>query len=153
MRLQVLFSEVERMGGDINDVIKKAGNKYAARFNDPEDALFMAQNAADDLRKLFGHAEQGNAFELRALPAPDLTPEQVTKLAAEPATDSAVLHNLEHIMAEKPDAEFTTQQRQADGSYQLVTRKLSDVLAEIDGLEAAGRELEACAVGLAAAAE
>jgi hypothetical protein len=87
------------------------------------------------------------------VPARDLTPEQVTKLAADPATDSAVLHNLDHIIAEKPDAEFTTQIRQPDGSYALETRKLSDVLAEIDGMETAAKELEACAVGLAVAAE
>lgn len=85
--------------------------------------------------------------------ARDLTPDQVAKLAADPVTDSAVLHNLEHITAAKPDAEFSMQVRQADGSYQLVTRKLSDVMAEIDGMEAAAKEIEACAIGMAAAAE
>lgn len=89
----------------------------------------------------------------RHIPARDVTPEQLQQLAADPATDSAVLHNLEHIMAEKPDMEFSTQVRQADGSYTMETRKLSDVLAELDGMEAAGKELEACAAGLALAAE
>ena len=112
----------------------------------------------------FGERPNVEHFDVRpgdavpAKPGPpiaarDLTPEQVTKLAADPATDSAVLHNLDHIIAEKPDMEFSVQIRQPDGSYALETRKLSDVLAEIDGMEAAGKELEACAAGLAIAAE
>lgn len=54
MRLQVLFSEVERLGGDLNAVLKQAAQKYAARFSDPNDAVFMVQNAAEALRKMFG---------------------------------------------------------------------------------------------------
>lgn len=81
------------------------------------------------------------------IPARDLTPEQVTHLAAEPATSDAVLHNFEHIAAANPEMEFTTQVLQPDGSYRFETQKLSDVMAEFDGWEAAAKEIEACAVG------
>lgn len=53
MRLQVLFHEVERLGGNLNNVIKDAGKKYAAKFSDPEDAGFMAESAAERLRNMF----------------------------------------------------------------------------------------------------
>lgn len=79
--------------------------------------------------------------------ASDMTPPQVARLAAEPATQEAVLHNFEHIAQANPDMEFTTQVRQPDGSYQFVTQKLSDVMGELDGWEAAAKEIEACAVG------
>lgn len=99
------------------------------------------------------YERKGSKADVIEIAARDVTPEQVAKLAADPATESSVLHNLEHIMADKPEMDFSVQVRQADGSYQQVTRKLSDVLAEIDGMEAAAKEIEACAVGLAMAAE
>ncbi len=94
----------------------------------------------------------GNAItEVRGQVEPiaprDLTPEQVTHLADEPATQDAVLHNLDHIAQANPEMEFTTQIRQPDGSYSFVTQKLSDVMGELDGWEAAAKEIEACAVG------
>jgi hypothetical protein len=151
MRLQVLFSEVERMGGDVNEIIKSAGKKYAARFSDPEDALFMAQNAADDLRKLFAHTDEPAVVETRALPAPDVPQAKVDALAVDPKTDEAVLRNLDRIRVENPDAQFTTQVRQPDGSFQLVSRPLEDVMDELDSMETLGKELEACAIGMEAA--
>lgn len=75
IRLQVLFGEVERLGGDLPTVIKKAGNTFGKRFADPDDAIFMAQDAAARLRALFG---QGGAPTSRrvspaqgALPSPE----------------------------------------------------------------------------------
>lgn len=111
----------------------------------PGYEAYRGQHAGNKITEVRGPAEP--------IAPRDLTREQVQQLAADPATESAVLHNLEHIMADKPDMEFSTQVRQADGSYTLETRKLSDVLAELDGMEAAGKELEACAAGLAIAAE
>lgn len=83
--------------------------------------------------------------------ARDLSAEQMAKLAADPQTAEAVQRNLDRIRVERPDAEYTTQIKQPDGSYQLVTRKLEDVLDEIDAEEALGQELMACATGMMAA--
>jgi len=83
--------------------------------------------------------------------ARNLSPEAVAKLADEPATYDAVQRNLDRIRLENPNAEFSTQIRQPDGTYQLVTRRLEDVLDEIDGMETAGKELMACATGMQAA--
>lgn len=91
--------------------------------------------------------ESASPEEREALGATDLNQEQVTHLAEEPATQDAVLHNLDHIAAANPDMEFRTQVRQPDGSYQFVSQKLSDVMGELDGWEAAAKEIEACAVG------
>lgn len=92
--------------------------------------------------------EERHALGAKDAIAPaDVTPEQVTRLAAEPATQDAVLHNLDHLAAANPEMEFTTQVRQPDGSYQFTTQKLSDVMGELDGWEAAAKEIEACAVG------
>ena len=49
-RLQVVFSEVGRLGGDLRTVLREAASKYGARFTDPEDAIFMVQDAAEKLR-------------------------------------------------------------------------------------------------------
>lgn len=83
--------------------------------------------------------------------APDLTPAQLTSLSAEPKVIDAAAHDLDHYVAANPDAEFTTQNRMPDGSYQFQTQKLSDVLKELDGFESAAKELEACVIGLQAA--
>lgn len=85
-----------------------------------------------------------------AVSARDLTPEQLVKLAADPQTESAVLINLDRIRVDRPDADYSVQVRQADGSYQLVTRKLEDVIEEIDADALLAKELEACAIGMAA---
>jgi len=81
----------------------------------------------------------------------DLSPKDTAVLAAEPSTYDAVQRNLDRIRLENPDAEFSTQVRQPDGSYQLVTRRLEDVLDEIDGMHETGKELLACATGMMAA--
>lgn len=88
---------------------------------------------------------------LPAVRAPDLAPEQLAALAADPQTDSAVLRNLDRLRLENVERDFTEMVRQADGTTQLVTRKLEDVLDEIDGFERAGKELLACATGMMAA--
>lgn len=92
----------------------------------------------------------GNDVSGRIVPA-DLSPKDTAALAAEPATYDAVQRNLDRIRLENPDAEFSTQIRMPDGSYQLVTRKLEDVLDEIDGMHETGKELMACATGMMAA--
>jgi hypothetical protein len=83
--------------------------------------------------------------------ATDLSPTETASLAAEPATYDAVQRNLDRIRLENPGAEFSTQVRMPDGSYQLVTRKLEDVLDEIDQMHETGKELMACATGMMAA--
>jgi hypothetical protein len=92
----------------------------------------------------------GNDVSGRITPT-DLSPKDTAALAADPATYEAVQRNLDRIRLENPDAEFSTQVRQPDGSYQLVTRKLEDVLDEIDGMHETGKELMACATGMMAA--
>ena len=52
-RLQVLLSEVQRLGGDQRSVLRNAAAKYGSRFSDPDDAIFMVQNAAERMRSLF----------------------------------------------------------------------------------------------------
>jgi hypothetical protein len=83
--------------------------------------------------------------------ARDLAPEDVAKLAADPQTEEAVQRNLDRLRLEDMDREFTMGVRQADGSVQMVTRKLEDVLDEIDGFERAGKELLGCVIGAQAA--
>lgn len=86
-----------------------------------------------------------------AVRAPDLSPAQMAGLEADPATGDAVWHNVEHIMQQNPEAEFTQATRLDDGSYRFDTFKLSDVMKELDDAERAARELEACAIGMGAA--
>lgn len=90
----------------------------------------------------------GSAFDVPARDVPQAT---VDALAVDPKTDDAVLRNLDRIRVENPDAQFTTQVRQPDGSFQLVSRPLEDVMDELDSMETLGKELEACAVGMEAA--
>lgn len=89
--------------------------------------------------------------DLPAVRAPDLAPVAIDRLAADPQTAEGVLRNLDRIRLEMPEADFTVAVRQADGSTQFVTRKLEDVMDEIDQFEKAGKELEACVIGLQAA--
>lgn len=96
-------------------------------------------------------AEEEINVALPRAEAPDLAPDQVAKLAADPVTDDAVQRNLDRLRLESPDRDFTMNIVQPDGSVQLVTRKLEDVLDEIDGFERAGKELLACATGMQAA--
>lgn len=81
-------------------------------------------------------------------PVRDVTPRQAEKLSAEPSTANAVLRDLDRYRVANPEAEFSTQVRMPDGSYQLVTRKLEEVMDELDGLEKLGDELMGCAIGL-----
>jgi hypothetical protein len=133
--------------------------------------LFNGYNFGDERRPARGTtrspAPDGSAPQSRTRPslkanipdqgsvgnvsARDLTPEQMTQLAADKQTDEAVLRNLDRIRVDNPDMEFTTQIRQDDGTYAFATRKLEDVLDEIDATEALGKELMTCATGLEAA--
>lgn len=91
------------------------------------------------------------SVRLPDVPARDLTPDEMVRLAADPSVESAQLHNLDHVMAANPDADFTIATRLDDGSYRFDTRKLSDVMKELDEAELAGKEIEACAIGMMAA--
>lgn len=82
--------------------------------------------------------------------ARDLSPDELVRLSDDPQLPSAMDHDVEHILAANPDAEFTQATRLDDGSYRLDTMKLSDVLKQLDAEEQAGKELLACAVGLEA---
>lgn len=121
---------------------------YERRLGEMSAEERRAIGATDDVV-----ASRGDVNALDVLPATgrDLSRAEIQKLAADPMTDEAVLRNLDRIRLEKPDADFSVQVRQQDGNYSLVTRKLEDVLDEIDGLAKAGKELEACATGLIAA--
>jgi hypothetical protein len=55
-RMQALISEIQRLGGDVEESIKEAGGAYMARFEAPEDAAYMAVDAAGRLRRLFSPA-------------------------------------------------------------------------------------------------
>jgi hypothetical protein len=57
-RLQVLFSEVARHGGDLPTVLRDAAKKYGSRFSDPEDAIFMVQNAAERMRSFLAPKQE-----------------------------------------------------------------------------------------------
>lgn len=92
----------------------------------------------------------GNDVSGRIIPA-DLSPADVSKLAGEPATYDAVQKALIDYRVANPDAEFSVQVRQADGSYLLTTRKLADVIDEIDQQHNLAQELMTCAVGATAA--
>lgn len=113
------------------------------------DQFEAKSKAADDLAALPANTPQEPRIEMVA--ARDLRPDEVTKLAGDPKTSDAVQRNLDRIRVERPEAEYVTQIKQPDGSYQLVTRKLEDVLDEIDAEEALGQELMACATGMMAA--
>lgn len=129
-----------------------AGERHLRPVTSGEKPEFQAfdrmpaetETAADYWEK---RLESATPEERQALGANDLTAEQTARLAEEPATQEATLHNLDHIAQANPDMEFTTQIRQPDGSYQFETRKLSDVMDELQGWEAAAKEIEACAVG------
>ncbi|MCD0419476.1 hypothetical protein LOC51_19855 [Rubrivivax sp. JA1024] len=99
----------------------------------------------------FGDGAGEVSVNLPRIAPREMKAEEVAKLADEPQVADAVQRNLDRIRVERPDAEYTTQIKQPDGSYQLVSRKLEDVLDEIDAEEALGQELMACATGMMAA--
>jgi hypothetical protein len=113
----------------------------------PGREAYRGQHAGNAITEI----RPARTSEVSAVRAPDLPPEQLAKMTADPEVDSAVLRNLDRIRLEMPDAEFTHAVLQPDGTTQLVTRKLEDVLNEIDGFEHAGKELLACATGMMAA--
>lgn len=63
----------------------------------------------------------------------------------------AVQRNLDRLRVENPNMDYPMHVEQPDGSTALVTRRLEDVLDELDGDDVAARELMACATGLQAA--
>lgn len=128
--------------------------------------LRQFQEANPEITKLTGKrvsgARMGGAYDfgdgagevsvnLPRIAPREMKTEEIAKLADEPQVADAVQRNLDRIRVERPDAEYTTQIKQPDGSYQLVSRKLEDVLDEIDAEEALGQELMACATGMMAA--
>jgi hypothetical protein len=122
----------------------------------PEFEKFPEPPSATD--KAFDYWDQrlaeASPEERVALGATDTTsPEARAALAADPAVASASAHDLEHILQAKPDMDYVEQVTLPDGSTQLQSRKLSDVLKELDEQERAAGELEACVANLAQAAE
>ncbi len=51
------------------DVLRESASKYASRFSDPEDAMFMVQNAGEQLHNLF-EQRKAEPAPLRSLPSP-----------------------------------------------------------------------------------
>ncbi|MDN3278780.1 hypothetical protein QWJ07_31275 [Frankia sp. RB7] len=132
---------------------------------DLRSVLRQFQEANPEIKTLTGKRVSGarmeGGYDLLADPtevsvnlrpvARDLSPTEMAALDADPKTLDAAAHDLDHVLAANPDAEFSTQVRMPDGSYQFTTQKLSDVLKELDEFERAGKELEACVIGLEAA--
>lgn len=52
MRLQVIKSEVERLGGDFKKSLREALDKHGGRYSDVNDAEFMTEQVLADLKKL-----------------------------------------------------------------------------------------------------
>ncbi|UPJ43934.1 hypothetical protein IVB40_07650 [Bradyrhizobium sp. 40] len=107
--------------------------------------------ATPEERAALGATDEDVVALPRDVSARDLTPEEMSTLDADPKTFDAAVHDLDHVLAANPDAEFTTQTRLPDGTYQFTTQKLSDVLGELNEFERAAKELEACVIGLEAA--
>lgn len=109
------------------------------------------------LRNVFGTPQaisyksaESAAAHVRApepIVARDMTPQEIEKLSNDPKIYDVAQHDLEHVLAANPAAEYSTQIRLPDGSYRLDTRPLKDVLAELNDMETAGEELLACATG------
>ncbi|MFT4115421.1 hypothetical protein [Bradyrhizobium sp.] len=128
----------------------------SGRFVDREEAARIANGARQtthQVDELVGEHLPDGYFQptRKRLPTQDLSPEQTAALEADPVTAANTIHDLDHYVEANPDAEFATQVRMPDGSYQFTTQKLSDVIKELDEFERAGKEIEACVVGLEAA--
>lgn len=80
----------------------------------------------------------------------DFSPAEIDKLSNDPKLAGVAEHDLDHMLAANPALEYSEQIRMPDGSYQLTTRPLKEVLAELDATENAGKELMACLTGAAA---
>ncbi len=76
----------------------------------------------------------------------DAGPEAVQAFRTDDAVSANILHDLEHIRAEQPDAIYRETVFDPDGTSRTVERPLNDVLAELDAMERSGRELEACLI-------
>jgi hypothetical protein len=87
MRLQVLFHEVSRLGGDLQTVLRESAKKYGSRFNDPNDAQFMVQNAGESLKKLF---EQRDVSPQQKQLAPPVEPVKPSVPKQEASVDPAL---------------------------------------------------------------
>lgn len=116
------------------------------------------ESATPEERRAVGATDEPSLFDARPVKAEPLraapeglTADSAATLADDPATYEAVQRNLDRIRLEKPDAEFSVQVRMPDGNYQLVSRPLEDVLADIEAMGNAGKELMACATGMMAA--
>ncbi|MCK1407659.1 hypothetical protein [Bradyrhizobium sp. 76] len=107
--------------------------------------------ATPEERAALGATDENVVASPRDVSARDLTTQEMSALEADPKTFDAAAHDIDHVLAANPDAEFTTQARLPDGSYQFTTQKLSDVIKELDEFERAANELEACVIGLEAA--
>lgn len=81
-RLQVLFSEIERLGGDVADTTKQAVQKYAAKFGDPEDAGFMVGDVMERLKRLMEYRAPEPVAQIAAPPLPAPNPEVAARIEA-----------------------------------------------------------------------
>lgn len=119
MRLQVLFSEAERLGGDVAELIKTAGGEYASRFADLDDAEFMAAGAAQRLRELFGSPG----------------------VSAQPAGNVQLPGP---VTGRSGDLMIPVTTSDEAGNSIMTMRSVDDLLDEFDEDIAAAREIEAC---------
>lgn len=95
--------------------------------------------------------EAASPEERTALGATDVPAVREQELFASPETYEAGQRNLDRLRLESPDMDYHEDVTLPDGSTQTRTRKLEDVLDEIDGYDRAGREMQACAMGMEAA--
>lgn len=141
-RLQVLFSEVDRLGGNLGEVIKSAGAKYAARFGDPNDAEFMAKNAAEQLRNLFGYQRQERVpLQIAADTTRTLEPKQLAKDLASPEHEQAMRADIDR-------ARMTGDKKipiGTDEKGEPIYRSLDSAMKEVDEYTAAADHIQACA--------
>lgn len=110
-RLQVLFSEVGRLGGDLKTVLRDAAEKYGARFSDPDDAIFMVQNAAERMREMMRPPDiQPKVITSRNAPTDELRArieaaqpksEQEAMAAADEALDDFGRRDMQAVVRER----------------------------------------------------
>jgi len=76
-----------------------------------------------------------------------ITRAEIERLAADPQTEAAMLHDLDHIAESQPGAMVQFATRLPDGKWQIHERPLAEVLRELDGETAAAQDLQSCVVG------
>lgn len=85
--------------------------------------------------------------DLAAATEKAVTPEAVEKALAEPVTNDASVHDVEHLLEETPDLMVADPLGTLNPDGTPVMRPVRELLAEADGEIAAAKEIEACASG------